>query len=165
MCAVAGHWKIERFREPCDLHKGCDAAAIGDIGLGIRHRASRNIVFEFPEGAQIFARCDWYAAGGHDAGMARNIVGNDRLLTPSEVVGLQGARGANGFLDRPFHMASAIRGKPLPRCLRIVCTRVISDARSGRPTFILMARKPLARLSSVCCRSASTERSRSMPPA
>ena len=53
-------------------------------------------------------------------------------------------------------LASAISGKPSPRCLRIACTRATSDARSGRPTFILMARKPLARLSSVCCSSAST---------
>src|SRR5712664_4121212 len=48
-----------------------------------------------------------------------------------------------------FMFASAIRGKSLPRCLRIACTRVTSDPRSGRPTFILIARKPLARFSSV----------------
>ena len=38
MCTVAGHWKIESFREPRDLYKFCDATAIGDIGLGIRDR-------------------------------------------------------------------------------------------------------------------------------
>src|SRR5258707_15489835 len=55
MCAVTGHWKIERFRKPRDLHKDCDATAIGDIGLGIRHGASRDIVLELPERAQVFA--------------------------------------------------------------------------------------------------------------
>ena len=35
----------------------------------------------------------------------------------------------------------------------------------GRPTFILMARKPRARFSSVCLSSASSVKSRSMPPA
>src|ERR1700730_8709874 len=52
MCAVAGHWKIERFGEPRDLHKGRDAPAIGDIGLRIRHGAGRDIVLELPERAQ-----------------------------------------------------------------------------------------------------------------
>ena len=36
--------------------------------------------------------------------MAGNVVGNDRLFEPGEVVGLQRARGADGFLDRPFHV-------------------------------------------------------------
>ena len=83
MRAVAGHWKIERFRESRDLHKGCDAAAIGDVGLGIRHGASRNIVLELPERAQVFARGDRHAAGGQDAGVTRNIVRNDWLFKRS----------------------------------------------------------------------------------
>ena len=82
MCAVAGHWKIERFRKPRNLHKGCDAAAIGDIGLGIRHCTSRNVVLELPERSQVFARGNRYAAGGQDAGVTRNIVRNNRLLKP-----------------------------------------------------------------------------------
>jgi hypothetical protein len=33
-----------------------------------------------------------------------NIIGNDRLFEPSEVVWLQRPRGADGFVDRPFHV-------------------------------------------------------------
>ena len=58
MCPVASYWKVERFCEPRDLHKGRDATAIGDIGLGIRHCASRNIARKLPERAQVFARRD-----------------------------------------------------------------------------------------------------------
>jgi len=60
MCAVAGHWKIERFGEPRDLHKDCDATAIGDIGLGVRHCASRNIVLKLPERSQVLSSRDRY---------------------------------------------------------------------------------------------------------
>ena len=35
MCPVASYWKIERFCEPRDLHKGRYATAIGDVGLRI----------------------------------------------------------------------------------------------------------------------------------
>src|ERR1700693_5299869 len=74
MRAVARHWKIERFGEPRDLHKDCDATAIRDIGLGVRHCASRNIVLKLPERAQVLASRDRYAAGGHNAGMTSDIV-------------------------------------------------------------------------------------------
>ena len=111
VCAVAGDRKIERFREPRDLHKGRDAAAIGDVGLGIGHRASRYIVLELPERAQVFAGRNRHAAGSHDAGMTGNVIGNDRLFEPGEVVGLQCACGANGFLDRPFHVGIRHQGK------------------------------------------------------
>src|SRR5688572_9219968 len=45
---VAGDRKIERLCEPRDLHEGGDAAAVGDVGLGIGHRAGRDIVLELP---------------------------------------------------------------------------------------------------------------------
>ena len=102
--AVAGDGKIERLRQPRDLHEGGDAAAIGDVRLGIGHRAGDDVVLELPQRAQILARRDRHAAGLHDAGMARDIVGDDRLFEPGEVVGLERAGGANRFLDRPFHV-------------------------------------------------------------
>ena len=47
--------KIECFCEPRDLHEGRDAAAIGDVGLGIRHRAGRDIVLQLPERERRFS--------------------------------------------------------------------------------------------------------------
>jgi len=38
------------------------------------------------------------------AGMTSDIVRDDRLLKPGQFVGLQSARGADGFLDRPSHV-------------------------------------------------------------
>jgi hypothetical protein len=45
-----------------------------------------------------------------------------------------------------FMLASAIRGKPLPRCWRIACTRATSEARSGRPDLHLDGAKALGKI-------------------
>src|SRR4028118_1949318 len=60
-------------------------------------------------------------------------------------------------------LASTLSGKPSPKYSRMARTRSTSSARRLRPTFILMARKPLARLLSVWRRSLSSGRSRTVP--
>ena len=85
---------------------------------------------------------------------------------PEKVIGVL----SEGFeMDFPWGkvvmLASTISGNSGPRWARIARTRATSSASDGRPTFILIARKPRARLSSVWRSSASSENSRSIPPA
>src|SRR5215217_5540604 len=45
-----------------------------------------------------------------------------------------------------FMLASAMSGKPSPRCFRIACTRATSDARSGRTDLHLDGAKALGEI-------------------
>ena len=104
MRAMAGYRHVERLGEMGDFHEGGDAAAIGDVGLGIGHRAGGDILLELPQAAQVLAGGDRQAALAHDARMAGRIVRDRRLFEPGEIVGRKRAGGADRFVDAPFHI-------------------------------------------------------------
>ena len=88
--------------------------------------------------------------------------------------GLVSAAGAAGLGARAAVIASStdhrifastISGISGPSSLRIAVTRSTSSASCGRPTFILIARKPESSRPRVRSNSSSMGSSRSMPPA
>ena len=86
---------------------------IGDVGLWIGHRTCGNVVFELPERTQVFPSRYRHAACREDAGVAGNIVGDDRLLEPGEVERLKRAGRADRFLHRPLHVGIRHQWKAL----------------------------------------------------
>ena len=80
--AVRGDRQIGRLGQARDLQPDRNAAAVGQIGLGEGHAARRDQRLKLVQGVQVLAGRDRQAALAHDAGMARDVVGDGRLLEP-----------------------------------------------------------------------------------
>jgi len=51
--AVGRNRQIEAFGQMCDLYKGRDASAIGDVRLWVGDASGRNQMAKLPDGAQV----------------------------------------------------------------------------------------------------------------
>ena len=123
------------------------AAAVGDVGLGEGDAAGRDQLLELVERVQVLAGGDRQAALPHDARVAR------RRRRGSSAPRARPARAARGRAPRgwPRPRSSACWRRPSAGSRRRGARASPAPARRprarrGRPTFILMARKPRARL-------------------
>ena len=123
--------QVERLGKPRDLHEGGDAAAIGDIGLGIGDAAAGDQCLN----SQSVRRFSPAAIGTPPSRTMRAWPASrrgDRLLEPGQVGGrkARAARIASSTLH--FMLASAISGKPSPRCPRMAArARVFGQPRAA----------------------------------
>lgn len=83
--AMRGDRQIECLGQVRDLHERGDAAAICDIGLRISNTARCDEVLELPQRAQVLAGGDRHPAFTNDAGVAGDIIRDDRFLEPDQL--------------------------------------------------------------------------------
>src|SRR6476620_9494440 len=131
-----------------DLHERGNSAAICNVRLGKGNATAMDVVLELPNRSEVLAGGNRQSTFSNDARVPFRVLRNGWFLQPCEVERLKRPGGADRLIDRPCHVRVYHQRESLPEMSPHGFDTFDVLRERLRPTFILMARNPLARLSS-----------------
>ena len=148
--AVRGDRQVEGLGEVRDLHEDGDAAAVGDVGLGIGHAAGRIICWN----SHSVRKFSPVATGSPPSRRMRAWPATSSGMVGSSSQTRSKSRSARARADRlvgdPLHVGVDHQREAVAEVLAHGARRARRPRAAARgPTLVLMARKPFARLPSV----------------